>query len=117
MTIRASQSLGGYRGDVLGVDERLRAVSRGYRDDAVDGLEEGFAEVLHEPSGTEDGMGDDAAADEVELDGSQGDLWRGLVDATAAQIGDVTHASGLRKIEEGCHLVGEVHSHDRRDQS
>src|SRR2546421_6228903 len=116
MSIRAGQSLGGYRGDVLGVDERLGAVSRRYRDNAVDGLEEGFAEVLHEPSGTQDGMGDDAAADQVELDGSQGDLRRGLVDAIDAQIRDVTHASGLRKIEEGRYLVSEVHSHDRRDQ-
>src|SRR5436190_23350880 len=104
------------RGDVLGVDERLRAVSSGYRDNAVDGLEEGFAEVLHEPSGTQAGMGHDAATDEVELDGSQGDLRRGLVHAIAAQIRDVTHASGLRKIEEGRYLVSEVHSHDRRDQ-
>ena len=46
-------------------------------------------------------MGDGAAADEVELDGSQGDLRPGLVDAIGAQIRDVTHASGLRKIEEG----------------
>lgn len=61
-------------------------------------------------------MGDDAAADEVELDGSQGDLRRGLVDAIGAQIRDVTHASGLRKIEEDRYLVSEVHSHDRRDQ-
>jgi hypothetical protein len=46
-------------------------------------------------------MGDGAAADEVELDGSRGDLRRGLLDAIGAQIRDVTHASGLRKIEEG----------------
>jgi hypothetical protein len=61
-------------------------------------------------------MGDGAAADEVELDGSQGDLWRCLVDAMGAQIRDVTHASGLGKIEEGPYLVSELHSHDRRDQ-
>ena len=36
-------------------------------------------------------------ADEVELDGSNGDLRRCLVDAIGAQIRDVTHASGLRK--------------------
>ena len=28
----------------------------------------------------------------------------------------MTHAGGLRKIEEGRYLVSEVHSHDRRDQ-
>jgi hypothetical protein len=48
MSILVGQSLGGYCGDVLGVDEGLRAVGRSYRDNGVDGLEEGFADTRPE---------------------------------------------------------------------
>ena len=114
--VGARECRGGDRGDVLGVDERLGAVTGGHRDHAVDGLQECLAEILHEPRGTQNGVRDCAAAHEIELDGPEGDLWRRLVDAEGAEVGDVTHAGGLREIQEARHLVGEVHSHDRRHE-
>src|ERR1700722_7200447 len=61
-------------------------------------------------------MRDGAAADQVELDGSRGDLRRGLGDAVGAYIRDGAHAGGLGEIEEGGDLVSEVRPHNRRDQ-
>jgi hypothetical protein len=88
-----------------------KAVTGGHRDHAVDGLQECLAEILHEPGGTQNGVRDCAAADEIELDGPMGDpLGRDLVDAEGADVGDVTHAGGLREIQEARYLVGEVRS-------
>jgi len=42
------------RRDVLDVDERLTTVAGRHGDRAVDRLQEGLAEVLHEPRGTHD---------------------------------------------------------------
>ncbi len=61
-------------------------------------------------------MRDCAAAHEIEFHGPVGDLGRGLVGAERAEVGDVTHAGGLREIQEARHLAGEVHSHDRRHE-
>jgi hypothetical protein len=114
--VGARECCGGDRGDVLGVDERLGAVTGGYRDHAVNGLQERLAEVLHEPRGTQNRVRDCPAADEIELDGPMGNLGRGLVDAEGAEVGDMANAGGLREIQEARYLVGEISSEDRRHQ-
>ena len=56
VVVGARECRGGDRGDVLGVDKRLGAVTSGHRDHAVDRLQERLAEILHEPGGTQNGM-------------------------------------------------------------
>jgi hypothetical protein len=43
-------------------------------------------------------------------------LGRHLVEAESAEVGHVTHAGGLREIQEARHLAGEVRSQDRRQE-
>ena len=87
--------------DVLGVDERLRAVAGRHDDGAVDRHQESLAEVLHEPGRPHDRVGQPGTAHEVQLDRPQGDLDRGKVHAIGAEEGDVPHARGLSEVEEG----------------
>src|SRR6266851_4267103 len=57
VSIRVGESRCCHGGDVVDVDERLQSVTGRQCDHALDGIQEAFAEVLHEPSGTQYGMG------------------------------------------------------------
>src|SRR6266851_2128999 len=80
-----------------------------------DGIRVAFAEVLHEPSGTQYGMGDIAPASQVTLNGSRSRVWRELACAIFAQVRDVPHSRSFREVEERGNRRSEVHPHERRE--
>ena len=116
MSLRVGQCRARDCGDVLRVDEGLCAVTSGNHDGAADWLEEGIAEVLHEPGRPQDCVGEAQQAEQVEFDAAHGRLGGRRAGAVGAEIGDVPSAGGLSLVEERRHLVSEVRPHDRPEE-
>jgi hypothetical protein len=116
MSLRVGQCRARGCGDDLRVDEGLGAVTSRNHDGAAGWLEEGLAEVLHEPRRSQDCVGKARPGEQVESDAAHGRLgWR-RVDAVGAEISDVRDAGGLGLVEEHRHLVNEVRPHERSDE-
>src|ERR1700730_14242739 len=72
--VGVGQRLDGDRGDVCGVDERLRASSCGYRDHVLDDGQVLVGEVLHDPRGAQYRGREGGPAHQAEVDGPDVDL-------------------------------------------
>jgi hypothetical protein len=116
VSLRVGQCGRRYRGDVFGVDEGLCTVPGGHEDGSIDRLKERLAEVLHEPRGTQDGVPNPLATEQVEFDASGSDLVRRVFHAVGAEEGHVLDSRGLCFIEKCRDVLGEIETHDGSHQ-
>ena len=100
MGLGIRQCLSGDRGDVHGVDERLGTIPGRHSDQAADERQVVVAEVLHDPGGAENRVGEPEPAHEVEFDRPDRELGRGPVDAVGTEVGDMPYSSVLGEVKE-----------------
>jgi hypothetical protein len=71
-----------------------------------------LAEVLHEPRGPDERVGQCRTRQQVEFDGTDRDLGRGVFHSVGAQVGDMADPGALGLVEELGDDRGVVRAHD-----